>query len=341
MLQQGGLRSARLCILIVGLTGCACVPSGPAQRVERVSVGDAAFGVKSSPEDAEAARQVERVLPRAVHAAARWGKLSVPVLVTIHPTHRDLEVAAHREGHAWLRAWARYASVDLQSPRTWSSGSASDAEMTALLSHELTHCVMYQLAGSEQTWSRRAIPLWFREGMASVAAGQEYGWVSPEAIRRHYLERGSPGGGEPLVEDPLTAPGSLYRSDSDLVYATASRAFRFLLDRHGEEPIRRVMAGMSEGKGFGDAFWQALGVPVAEFEGNFRKHVLRRGPSAAALSEAGAAAQRAPDHGVLGSPPADPSASAAGSGCDQVNSMSLLSSGLDQVNARPMSSLGE
>ena len=116
MLKQAGLRSARLCTLIVGLTCCACVPTGPPQRVERVSIGDAAFGVRYLPEDAEAARQVERVLQRAVLAAARWGRLSVPVLVTIHPTHRDLEAAAHREGHAWLRAWARHASVRRERP---------------------------------------------------------------------------------------------------------------------------------------------------------------------------------------------------------------------------------
>jgi hypothetical protein len=277
------LRPAHLCTLIVGLTGC--VPAGPSQRVERVRIGDAAIGVRYLPEDAEAARQVERVLPRAVLAAARWGELSVPVIVTIHPTHRDLEAAAQREGHAWLRAWARYASVDLQSPRTWSSGSASDAQMTALLSHELTHCVMYQSAGTEQARSSRAIPLWFREGMASVTAGQEYAWVSAEAIRRLYLPKVPPGDAEPPMGDPLPTPGSLQPSDSELVYATASRAFRFLLDRYGEEPIRHVMAGMSEGKVFGDAFRQALGVPVEEFEGDFRAHVLHRGPSTAEPSE--------------------------------------------------------
>ncbi len=284
VLTQGRLRSARLCTLIVGLTGC--MANGPSQRIERVRVGDTTFGVRYFAEDAEAARQVERVLQRAVLAAARWGELSVPVLITIHPTHRDLEAAAHRGGLAWLRAWARYASVDLQSPRTWSSGSASDAQMTALLSHELTHCVMNQSAGSERAWSSRAIPLWFREGMASVAAGQEYGWVSPEAIRRLYLEKGPSGGSEPLVEDPLTAPGSLFRSNSDLVYATASRAFHFLLDRYGEEPIRRVMAGMSDGKGFGEAFRHALGVPVEGFEGDFRNHILCLSPSTAEPSAA-------------------------------------------------------
>ncbi len=256
--------------LIVGLTGCVCVSAGASQQIERVRVGDAAFGVRYLPEDAEAARQVERVLQRAVRAAARFGELSTPVLITIHPTHRDLEAAAHREGLTWMRAWARYASVDLQSPRTWSSGAASDAQMTALLAHELTHCAMNQAAGSERAWSSQVIPLWFREGMAAVAAGQEYEWVSPEAIRRIFLAKGLPGDG-----DPLTAPGSLYRTDSDLVYATAYRAFRFLLDRHGEKAIRRVMAGMSEGKDFGEAFRQALGVPVERFEGDFRVYVLR------------------------------------------------------------------
>ena len=265
----------RLCALIAGIAGiagCACVPAGPPQRVERIRAAGAAFSVRYFPEDSEAARQIERSLERAVHTAERWGELSAPVLITIHPTHRDLEAAARRDD-AWLRAWARYASVDLQSPRTWSSGAASDAQMTELLSHELAHCVMFQ-AVKRDGRPGRAIPLWFREGMASAAAGQEYGWVSPEAIRRLYLEDPPGGGSEPLREDALAASGSPRGSEPDLVYAAAARTFRSLLDRFGDEPVRRVMAGMSAGDGFSEAFRQATGISVQQFEGDFEERVL-------------------------------------------------------------------
>src|SRR6185295_2154512 len=50
------------------------------------------------------------------------------------------------------------------------------ADVDELMLHELTHCVMYQRSASAADWSRKRIPLWFREGMASVTASQSYRW---------------------------------------------------------------------------------------------------------------------------------------------------------------------
>jgi hypothetical protein len=266
------LPTARICALVAGLC-CACVPAGPPQVVERVRAAGAVFSLRYVPDDADAARQVERSLDRAVRAAQRWGELSAQVSITIHPTHRDLEDAARRED-AWLRAWARHAAIDLQSPRTWSSGAASDAQMVELLSHELAHCVMFQVVQSGR-WPGRAIPLWFREGMASAAAGQAYPWVSPAAIRRLYVKEARGGSGGPR-EGALDASGSPRGPDADLLYAAASRTFQSLLDRFGDEPVRRIMAGMGEGKGFSEAFREATGLSVPRFEGDFERRLLGR-----------------------------------------------------------------
>jgi hypothetical protein len=249
------LLAARLCALAAVLAACACAPTVPRRVVDRVRAAGVLFDVSYAPEDAEAARQVERSLGRAVHAAQRWGELSGPVLIAIHPTHRDLEAAARRDA-AWLRAWARRASVDLQSPRTWSSGAASEAHVAELLSHELAHCVMFQMVNGDGR-PRRAVPLWFGEGMASVTAGQAYGWVSAEAVRRLHLEGGPQGGPDP-----------------DLVYAAAARAFRFLLARFGDEPVRRILAGMSAGQDFAEAFRAATGSSVQQFEGELRESAV-------------------------------------------------------------------
>jgi len=253
------VRLASLCALLVAASGCAHARRAQTGRHETVEVGRAVFRVQYGPEDAGAARQVRAALERAVPAAERWGEFSAPVLITIHPTHEALEQATHRDGYAWLRAWTRYDSVELQSPRTWSSGNASDAQMEQLLTHELTHCVMYQVAGSELTWRDREIPIWFREGMAIVTAG--------ENPRPRVDGRFGPGRG-----DPLAAPELLVRSQSSLVYATANRAFRFLLGRHGEERVRRLIATMGEGLRFPEAFQEALGISVREFEEDFRRH---------------------------------------------------------------------
>jgi hypothetical protein len=229
-------------------------------------VGEAVILLRYQPEDLESSRQVKEALERSVSAAERWGRILEPVVVTIHPTHQALEAAAHREGFPWLRAWARRASVDLQSPRTWSRGSASDAGMTQILAHELTHCVMYQWAALDRSGSNRGIPVWFREGMASVTAGQE-----------HRLTSSNAGWRSPEKGDPLAAPEGLLKSDSALVYATAHRAFHFLLDSYGEERIRRLLAGMGDGREFPEAFQSAVGISVEDFEGDFKRHAPRDG----------------------------------------------------------------
>jgi hypothetical protein len=255
-----------LCALFVVTSACAHARGGQAELFETVAVGEVRVLLQYQPEDVASSRQVKEALERAVPAAERWGRLLEPVVITIHPTHQALEAAAHREGFPWLRAWARRASVDLQSPRTWSRGRASDAGMTQILAHELTHCVMYQRAVLDRSGSSRGIPLWFKEGMASVTAGQEHrprssdaGWRSEEKA------------------DPLAAPEALLKSDSALVYATAHRAFHFLLESYGEERIRRLIAGMGDGREFPEAFQLAVGISVQDFEGDFKRHEPRAG----------------------------------------------------------------
>jgi hypothetical protein len=143
----------------------------------------------------------------------------------------------------WMRAWARRGSVELQSPRTWSRGSASDEALGQILAHELTHCVLFETAGP--SWQERRIPLWFLEGMASVSADEHH--------------RGA-------RADALGAPAALLGADPRSVYATADRAFRDLLLRYGEPRVRTLLARLGEGIPFPAAFRDATGTSVAEFE---------------------------------------------------------------------------
>jgi hypothetical protein len=63
------------------------------------------------------------------------------------------------------------------------------------------------------------------------------------------------------------------RSDAALAYGTADRAFRHLLDRHGEGSVRAILDRLSEGRDFSSAFRTATGTPVAAFERAFRAHL--------------------------------------------------------------------
>ena len=131
---------------------------------------------------------------------------------------------------------------------------------------EVVILLQYQPADLESSRQVRGIPLWFREGMASVTAGQEHSLTSSDAGWR------SQGKG-----DPLAAPEALLKSDSALVYATAHRAFHFLLESYGEQRIRRLIAGMGEGREFPEAFQLAVGISVRDFEGDFRRQAPRDG----------------------------------------------------------------
>jgi len=229
--------------LLIAALASAQVPSGPVSP-EIFPVDGTVVEVHAG-DDAAIAEQVRRVLPRAVRAAARWSSLPATVTLTIHATHADLEAATGRAGNPWMRAWARTGSVDLQSPLTWSRGHASDEALTQILAHELTHCALFQAtAGGGRA---REIPLWFLEGMASVAAGESHDAARAEAIG---------------------SPGSFLRTDPGVVYGTADRAFRELVKRFGEDGVRQLLARLGEGHAFPVAFRDALGVPLADFEGD-------------------------------------------------------------------------
>jgi hypothetical protein len=237
-LRHNSLAVAPLLLLAACAHGLAAAPLAPE------------FDVRHAPEDDDAAAQVTRVLPEAVARVERWGSLASPVTIRIHPSHDALAAAVGRPADAWLRAWARADSVELQSPRTWSRGRASDEALTALLAHELTHCLLFQKIGPR--WASRDVPGWFEEGLASFTAGEKHQRADASALR----------------------PTSLaLRSDAALAYGTADRAFHHLVDRHGEAAIRRILSSLGTGRDFPSAFQAATGTSVAAFEVLFRSHL--------------------------------------------------------------------
>jgi hypothetical protein len=281
------VRRAALLALAV-LASCArSAVDGAAQRTVDVTGDGATVRVVYAADDGDAAQQVVDAVRRALPRAQRWGTLRAPVVVTVHPDHDALEQAVHREGYSWLRAWARYATIDLQSPRTWSGGIAlfgpDQREIDELVLHELTHCAMYQASSSDWSWAFKEIPLWFREGMASYNARQAYRWKGVEEVSRYYAAAEGSGGGTGDASarahaprrgsDPLGDPEPLYQSESHAVYGTAHLAFQFLVERYGDEAVRRLLARMAEGHLFGSAFEHAVGIGAPAFEAEFRRYL--------------------------------------------------------------------
>lgn len=284
---------AALILALAFAAGCAHRQPGTVEwRSRDVAVGGASFRLRWTPVDDGAARQVARLLERAAPRVQRWGPLAHPVTITIHPTHAALEEAVQRPGYSWLRAWARYQTVDLQSPRTWGFFGVSDRKLEELITHELTHCAIYQIAGNDLTWMFKEIPRWFSEGLATFTAGQGYRFPDAEELWRYY-QRAAPGGGAgsgfgepggarggspaPFYGDPILDSDPIYQDQSDIVYGAAYHAADFLISRYGEDRVLQVLENMRKGMRFPAAFRAAVGLTDAEFAADFRRYVIWQG----------------------------------------------------------------
>lgn len=283
------MRRAALVLLLALGAGCATAPATRRVLTEDVTVGGARFRVSWSEGDERPARSVIRAIGIAAPRIQRWGPLARPIAVTIHPDHEALESAAQRHGYDWLRAWARYDTIEIQSPASWSVLGPPARKVEELVTHELTHCAMYQLAGDELTWMYKEIPRWFSEGLATVTAGQGYRFAGPEELWGFYEKRlpGS-GFGEPgrarrsgslaaFYGDPILDSDPIYQEQSEIVYGAAHLAVEFLLRRYGEERVREVLRLMGAGHRFPAAFQRAIGLTDAEFAADFRRYVVWEG----------------------------------------------------------------
>lgn len=254
-------------LLVLGV-GCAS-SQGVAMLSQSLAPPSAPYRIEFAPMDAPDVPRLQKAVDAALPRLARWGALREPLTVRVEPTHAALEAAAHQKGFEWLRAWGRYDEVFVQAPSTWGLAGASQPQLDELVLHELTHCLMYQLAADRLGWTRKQIPLWFREGMASYTAQQAYRWVTLEELAR-YLDS------HPQA-DPVTHPEPLYREDSNLIYGVAHHAFSFLLKRYGPEAVRGLLGEMKGGKDFPEAFGAAIGLPVEAFTRDFTHYVRWRG----------------------------------------------------------------
>ena len=249
------------------LAGCAAhLPQ--LQRRELLTTQVGSFAVEYSDPDEGVIPRIAQAVESAGPAIGRWGQLSSPVRIEVLPSHESLEKAVDRQGYDWLRAWARYDEVFVQSPRAWGFIGPTQAELNELLTHELTHCMMYQQSSDRHSWLAKGFPLWFREGMASYTSGQGYRWPTLEELAR-FLETHP-------KEDPIRDPEPLYQGESDIVYSAAHHAFSYLVLRQGESGVIQILHAMQPGPSFGEAFRQVTGIGPDDFTTQFKQYVEER-----------------------------------------------------------------
>ena len=257
------MRSVRLpavlCALAAACAGTAPRPSSTVQRdlplAAQARAEAASFDLRYCSDDQGEIERLRAALLTAAGPLSRWGAFEQPVAIRVYPDHQSLEAAVQREGYPWLRAWAFADRIFLQSPRSWNDPSPATvaAELRELLAHELTHALMYQLLGGAPE-----PPLWFREGMASVTAGQGHRRPTAEELSRWIAAH--PG------QDLLEPAPEVYRTEKEAVYGAAHRAFELFLALAGDEGVRELLLLTRGGASFEDAFATVTGVGLARFE---------------------------------------------------------------------------
>ena len=244
-----GIGASRLALGVAALIAAACAAQLPQlQRRDGLSTSLGTFVIEYSDLDSSALTAIAPAVESAAPPIGRWGKLRSPVKIEVLASHELLEQAVNRPGYDWLRAWARYDEVFIQSPRSWGFIGPRQGEINELLTHELTHCTMYQQSSDRPNWSEKEFPLWFREGMASYTAGQGYRWPNVDELAR-FLETHP-------KEDPIAHADALYKEQSDIVYSAAHHAFVYLVQRYGEAGVRDILHAMRRGPSFPEAFLQ-------------------------------------------------------------------------------------
>jgi len=258
-------------VVLALLVGAGCVGPRFAMRVEVLPVQTEAgtFRVEYQAREEQGANMVRTAVEQISVRLVRWGRFQEPVALRVHPDLRSLEKAARRSGYDWLRAWARYDVVDVQDPNTWQPIRASQQDLNETLLHELTHALMYQLAADKGGWRQKKIPAWFREGMASYTAEQGYRWPTLEGLAQILAENPD--------WDPLLRPEPLYAKQMPVAYGAAHHAFKFLVNRYGEDAMRALLAEMSRGPDFPVAFTATIGLPPETFLRDFARYVRLRG----------------------------------------------------------------
>jgi hypothetical protein len=211
---------------------------------------------------------IERALRTALPVLQRWGGLTETVTVSLLPNHEDLERVTGRHGFGWLRAFGRYDEVYLQSPRSWPT-PPSEAQVAEWLTHELTHCVLFEQSGTKETWEHQGIPLWFREGMATVTARQGYRFETLEALATWQTAH-------PEL-DVYTHGEALSKEHFDAVYGLSHHAVAFFLRRYGDPALTRTMRNLRQGDPFAAAFTKAVGITPNAFTREFTTYLTLRG----------------------------------------------------------------
>jgi hypothetical protein len=126
-----------------------------------------------------------------------------------------------------------------------------------------------------------AVPAWFRQGLAE------------------YMSLGAEPGAGPVLRDGILGGGlpPLERAGGVLALEQGRSAVGWLVARHGEERLRRLLRELRRAPDFGRAFHRVVGLPLRRFDEEWRDELRRTcWPQAATRGDPERLARRLTDH---------------------------------------------
>jgi len=195
-----------------------------------------------------------------------------PVRLYVYQTEDDLlnDLVATWRYPEWFRVYRAY-------PRMSNDWVAWIPPLPrgdgAFIAHEYTHRVIEQIAGVGSQFNFK----WFDEGLAEYLGLQVLARVSArDAQNRRAEQRArvstSYKQGALIALDNLTTEAQFARAierDARLAYAQAGLALDYLITQRGIVSVKQTLGLIGQGRSFADAFRQAYGFGVNDFEKEF------------------------------------------------------------------------
>jgi len=214
--------------------------------------GDAAFGAAAL----DAARRGLQSVANLISV-----NLTEPLDVYVYSTSAELQSALLLGGLGWIDGYASpEAGVTMISV---APGPEQSLELERQTSHELMHVLLYRNVGANY----HRVPVWLREGMATLAE------LSPDPAWTPTLMQ--------AVESqsllPLTNLCATFPADAEpvfLAYAESRSFTQFLLDNFGSMKLSALVTAYADGLDCEQGALQTLGSPLSDLEIRWRASVL-------------------------------------------------------------------
>lgn len=217
----------------------------------------AVYGTVDDPQYLQAALDIAAA---SLERIARSLNAPVPEKVDIYlyPSLADLQAALRMAGRAWMGGQARPELGVILVAVPYDGGSI--AHMEQEIPHELTHLLVYRLAGPE---GYRYIPAWLNEGLATVNQAR------PDPNLDSLLERAR-GEGRLIPIQDLCFPFSTDPAEALLAYAESGSLVRYIRQQYGDSGLRTLLRAYADGADCNGGVQRALHVSLDQLERAWR-----------------------------------------------------------------------